>query len=67
MVEDGLLPFTYADMLATAMFAMLLTVTSSHVQADRAMPKLRAGGVYLLLPHGGSAGALSKHPKAGVR
>ena len=35
--------------------------------ADRAMPKLRTGGVYLLLPHGDSAGALSKHPKAGVR
>ena len=35
--------------------------------ADRAMPKLRAGGAYLLLPHGNGQGALSKHPKPGVR
>ena len=35
--------------------------------ADRAMRALRVGGTYLLLPHGNSAGALSKHPKAGVR
>lgn len=35
--------------------------------ADKAMSALRAGGVYLLLPHGDSAGTLSKHPKPGVR
>ena len=35
--------------------------------ADRAMPKLRAGGAYLLLPDGDSTAGLSKHPKAGVR
>ena len=35
--------------------------------ADRAMPKLRAGGAFLLLPHGNGQGALSKHPKPGVR
>ena len=34
--------------------------------ADKAMPKLRVGGTYLLLPHGNGEGALSKHPKAGV-
>lgn len=33
--------------------------------ADLAMPSLRAGGVFLFLP--GKGGALSKHPKAGVR
>eukprot|EP00937_MAST-01D_sp_MAST-1D-sp2_P006448 g6448.t1 len=35
--------------------------------ADRAMPKLRAGGAFVLLPHGNGQGALSKHPKPGVR
>ena len=35
--------------------------------ADKAMPKLRVGGTFLLLPHGNGAGTLSKHPKAGVR
>ena len=35
--------------------------------ADAAMPKLRVGGTYLLLPHGNGQGALSKHPKVGVR
>jgi NADPH:quinone reductase-like Zn-dependent oxidoreductase len=35
--------------------------------ADRAMPALRSGGTYLLLPHGNGQGALSKHPKPGVR
>ena len=35
--------------------------------ADRAMRALRAGGTYLLLPHGNGQGALSKHPKPGVR
>lgn len=35
--------------------------------ADRAMPKIRKGGVFLLLPHGNCKGSLSKHPKAGVR
>eukprot|EP01047_Picozoa_sp_COSAG01_P049307 COSAG01_NODE_4879_length_4656_cov_5.636384_4_plen_142_part_00 len=35
--------------------------------ADRAMPKLRAGGTYLLLPDGDSKAGLSKHPKPGVR
>eukprot|EP00947_MAST-08B_sp_MAST-8B-sp1_P002032 g2032.t1 len=33
--------------------------------ADRAMPKLRAGGTFIFLP--GKNGALSKHPKPGVR
>lgn len=35
--------------------------------ADKAMPKLRKGGVFLLLPHGGCLGKLSDHPKIGVR
>lgn len=34
-------------------------------EADRAMPKIRSGGTYLLLP-GGGGGTLSKHPKQGV-
>ena len=34
--------------------------------ADKAMPKIRPGGVFLLLP-GGENGALSKHPKPGVK
>ena len=34
--------------------------------ADKAMPKIKPGGTYLLLP-GGEDGALSKHPKAGVK
>ena len=34
--------------------------------ADKAMPKIKPGGVYLLLP-GGEDGALSKHPKIGVK
>merc|ERR1711871_1149411 len=33
--------------------------------ADRAMPKLRAGGTFIFLP--GKGGSLSKHPKHGVR
>eukprot|EP01065_Artemidia_motanka_P010490 TRINITY_DN1556_c1_g1_i1.p1 TRINITY_DN1556_c1_g1~~TRINITY_DN1556_c1_g1_i1.p1 ORF type:complete len:359 (+),score=134.11 TRINITY_DN1556_c1_g1_i1:94-1077(+) len=33
--------------------------------ADRAMPKMKDGSVYVLLP-GGQKGALSKHPKPGV-
>jgi NADPH:quinone reductase-like Zn-dependent oxidoreductase len=33
--------------------------------ADRAMASLKAGGTYLLLPHGNGQGALSKHPKVG--
>lgn len=33
--------------------------------ADRAMPKMKDGSVYLLLP-GGEEGSLSKHPKPGV-
>merc|ERR1711871_425067 len=33
--------------------------------ADRAMPKLKAGGVFVFLP--GKDGALSKHPKPGVK
>ena len=35
--------------------------------ADLAMRKLRAGGTYLLLPHGGCLGNLSAHPKPGVK
>ena len=35
--------------------------------ADLAMPSLKVGGTFLLLPHGNGKGALSKHPKAGVR
>ena len=34
--------------------------------ADKAMPKIKPGGTYLLLP-GGEGGALSKHPKPGVK
>lgn len=34
--------------------------------ADKAMRTIRAGGTYLILP-GGGGGAISKHPKAGVR
>ena len=34
--------------------------------ADKAMSKLRAGGIYLLLP-GGGGGTISPHPKPGVR
>ena len=34
--------------------------------ADKAMPKIKPGGVYLLLP-GGEDGALSKRPKIGVK
>jgi len=33
--------------------------------ADRAMPKLKAGGTFVFLP--GKNGALSKHPKPGVK
>jgi NADPH:quinone reductase-like Zn-dependent oxidoreductase/2',3'-cyclic-nucleotide 2'-phosphodiesterase (5'-nucleotidase family) len=35
--------------------------------ADKAMPKLRVGGAYLLLPHGNCLGNLSSHSKRGVR
>ena len=34
--------------------------------ADKAMPKIRSGGVYLVLP-GGEGGSISKHPKDGVK
>ena len=34
--------------------------------ADKAMPKMKPGGVFLLLP-GGEGGSLSKNPKPGVR
>ena len=34
--------------------------------ADRAMPKVRAGGVIFVLP-GGNGGTISKHPKPGVK
>jgi hypothetical protein len=34
--------------------------------ADKAMAKIKSGGIYLLLP-GGEDGALSKHPKSGVK
>ena len=34
--------------------------------ADKAMPAMKPGGVFLLLP-GGENGALSKHPKMGVK
>lgn len=33
--------------------------------ADRAMSKIRSGGVFIYLP--GKGGAVSKHPKAGVK
>lgn len=35
--------------------------------ADKSMPKIRKGGSFLLLPHGGCLGNLSAHPKPGVR
>jgi len=33
--------------------------------ADKAMPKIRSGGIYLVLP-GGNGGSISSNPKAGV-
>ena len=48
-------------------FTPILTFRTIKGTADLAMPSLSSdGGVYLLLP-GGEDGALSKHPKAGVK
>lgn len=38
----------------------------SKGEADKAMRKMKAGGVYLVLP-GGNGGTISRHPKKGVR